>query len=155
MAVDARLTAVRALPDLLELAAHPNVAIKFSGAPSMSQQPYPFEDLWPDLRRIVDAFRSRRLMWGTDISRFYGRIGFRSFPEFSSEDEFAYRDGIAPELASPDRARVVPHSYAEALFHLRDSHQLTADDKEWRFGRTAQTLLRWPADPRPATHMAP
>ncbi len=53
------------------------------------------------------------------------------------------------------RAHAVPHSYAEALFHLRDSDQLSADEKEWLHGRTAQTLLRRPADARPATHMAP
>ncbi len=138
----------RALPDLLELAAYPNVAIKFAGAPAMSQGPYPFNDLWPSLRRIIDAFGAKRLMWGTDISRFYGRIGFSTFPPSSSEDE-PYRDGIAPEVARPERAGHVWHSYAEALFHLRDSDQVSADEQGWLFGRTAQTLLRWPEDSRP------
>lgn len=133
----------RALPELLELAKYPNVAIKFAGAHSMSQQPYPFDDLWPHLRRIVDAYGSRRLMWGTDISRFYERIGFSRFPASGAENESAYVDGIAPELLRPEHAPEVPHTYAEALFHLRESDQLSTDDKEWLFGRTAQELLRW------------
>ena len=44
------------LPDLLALAKHPNVAIKATGAPSYSSQPYPFSNihdyLAPDLRRL-------------------------------------------------------------------------------------------------------
>jgi L-fuconolactonase len=134
----------RALPDLLELAAYPNVAIKFAGAHSMSQQPYPFDDLWPHLTRIIDAYGTRRLMWGTDISRFYERIGFSKFPASGAENESAYVDGIAPELLTSEDVREVPHSYAEALFHLRGSDRLSADDKEWLFGRSAQELLRWP-----------
>lgn len=134
----------RALPEMLELAQYPNVAVKFAGAHSMSQQPYPFDDLWPHLRRIVDAYGARRLMWGTDISRFYGRIGFSRFPSSGVEGESAYLEGIAPELVNHEPPPDVPHSYAEALFHLRESDQLSTDDKEWLFGRTAQELLRWP-----------
>jgi hypothetical protein len=138
----------RALPGLLELAALPNVAIKFAGAPAMSQRTYPYDDLWPNLRRIVDAYGARRLMWGTDISRFYGRIGFMKFPASGSDSDFAYCDGIAPELTRVGTDHVW-HTYAEALFHLRDSDQLSADEREWLFGRTAQTLLRWPEDSKP------
>ena len=134
----------QALPDLLELAELPNVAIKFAGAHSMSQQSYPFDDLWPHLRPIVDAYGARRLMWGTDISRFYERIGFSKFPPAGIEGESAYLDGIAPELVTPDYAPEIPHTYAEAFFHLRASDRLSADEKEWLFGRTAQELLRWP-----------
>lgn len=134
----------RAVPDLLELAKLPNVAIKFAGAHSMSQQAYPFDDLWPHLRPIIDAFGPQRLMWGTDFSRFYERIGFSKFPPSGVENESAYVGGIAPELLQSAPAPVVPHTYAEALFHLRASEQLSAEEKEWLFGRTAQELLRWP-----------
>jgi L-fuconolactonase len=133
----------RSLPGLLELAKYPNVAIKFAGAHSMSQHPYPFDDLRPHLRRIVDAFGAQRLMWGTDISRFYERIGFAKFPARGIEGESAYVDGIAPEL-NPDYPYVVPHTYAQALFHLQHSDLLSAEEKEWVFGRSAQELLGWP-----------
>lgn len=57
------------LPQLLDLAKYPNVAVKFSGAPGLSRERYPFSDLWPHLLRIVRAFGPERLMWGTDITR--------------------------------------------------------------------------------------
>src|SRR5881296_386481 len=43
------------LPDMLALAKHPNVAIKATGAPSYSSQPYPFRNIHgyqADLRRV-------------------------------------------------------------------------------------------------------
>jgi predicted TIM-barrel fold metal-dependent hydrolase len=57
------------LPEMLALAKHPNVAIKATGAPSYSSQPYPYRNLHDPLRRIYDAFGPTRLFWGTDITR--------------------------------------------------------------------------------------
>lgn len=39
------------LPELLSLARRPNVAVKLTGAPTLSRQRYPFADLWPHLHR--------------------------------------------------------------------------------------------------------
>ena len=44
------------LPKLLELAAHDNVAVKITGACTLSHKPYPYDDLWDPLRRVFDAF---------------------------------------------------------------------------------------------------
>src|SRR5437660_365709 len=44
------------LPKLLALAAYPNVAVKISGACTLSHAPFPFPDLWDPLARIFDAF---------------------------------------------------------------------------------------------------
>jgi len=57
------------LPDMLALAKHPNVAIKATGAPSYSSQPYPFRNIHGYLRQIYDAFGPERMFWGTDITR--------------------------------------------------------------------------------------
>ena len=57
------------LPDMLALARHPNVAIKATGAPSYSSQPYPYRNIHDHLRRIHDAFGPERMFWGTDITR--------------------------------------------------------------------------------------
>ena len=57
------------LPQLLDVAKHPNVALKATGAPSYSQQPYPFRDIHPHIRKLYDAFGPERLFWGTDITR--------------------------------------------------------------------------------------
>ena len=57
------------LPDMLALAKHPNVAIKATGAPSYSSQPYPYRNIHGYLRQIYDAFGPERVFWGTDITR--------------------------------------------------------------------------------------
>jgi predicted TIM-barrel fold metal-dependent hydrolase len=57
------------LPSVLALARHPNVAVKASGIPSLSAAPYPFRDLHPHIRQLVDAFGPRRTFWGTDLTR--------------------------------------------------------------------------------------
>jgi L-fuconolactonase len=56
------------LPDLLDLARYSNVAVKCTAAPSLSEETYPFADLWPRLERVIAAFGPERLMWGTDIT---------------------------------------------------------------------------------------
>jgi predicted TIM-barrel fold metal-dependent hydrolase len=57
------------LPELVALASHPNVAVKATGAPGYSTEPYPFRGLHPYLRRIYDAFGPERFFWGSDLTR--------------------------------------------------------------------------------------
>lgn len=57
------------LPSVTALAKYPNVAVKASGLPSLSTEPYPFADLHATARRLFDAFGPRRTFWGTDLSR--------------------------------------------------------------------------------------
>jgi predicted TIM-barrel fold metal-dependent hydrolase len=57
------------LPELLALAKYPNVAVKASGAPSYSSEPYPYRNIHPYIRQIYDAFGPERTFWGTDITR--------------------------------------------------------------------------------------
>ena len=57
------------LDELLALARLPNVAIKATGAPGYSTQPYPYRNLHDPLHRIFDAYGPRRFFWGTDITR--------------------------------------------------------------------------------------
>lgn len=57
------------LPAVCALARHPNVAVKASGMPHWSQQPYPFADMGPHLERLFQAFGPRRMFWGTDLTR--------------------------------------------------------------------------------------
>jgi L-fuconolactonase len=61
------------LDDVLALARCPNVAIKASAVPTLSSQAYPFADLWPGLHRVLDAFGSDRVMWGSDYARCRGQ----------------------------------------------------------------------------------
>jgi L-fuconolactonase len=57
------------LPRVLALAAHDNIAIKISGACTLSHQPFPYRDIWDPLGRIFDAFGFDRCLWGTDWTR--------------------------------------------------------------------------------------
>ena len=117
----------RSLPKVLALAAHPNIAVKLSSAVSLSAQRYPFVDLWPHLRQMVEAFGPQRLMWGSDISRFIGRVGFEI------------------RIPGAEGDYVPNHSYAEALFYLRETDELSRDEKAWILGGAAQRLLGWPS----------
>jgi predicted TIM-barrel fold metal-dependent hydrolase len=57
------------MPELLALARLPNVAVKATGAPGYSAEPYPFPTMQTYLRQIYDAFGPHRMFWGTDISK--------------------------------------------------------------------------------------
>ena len=65
------------LPNVLKLAAHPNVAIKITGACTLSREAFPFNDIWDPLRRIFDAFGIDRCMWGTDWTRAVGLLTYK------------------------------------------------------------------------------
>jgi L-fuconolactonase len=57
------------LPSLLALARLQNVAVKITGAATLSHEPFPFADLQGPLSRIFEAFGVERCMWGTDWTR--------------------------------------------------------------------------------------
>jgi L-fuconolactonase len=57
------------LPKLLALAAHDNIAVKITGACTLSHEPFPYSDIWDPLGRIFNAFGFNRCMWGTDWTR--------------------------------------------------------------------------------------
>src|SRR2546429_8763931 len=89
---------------MLALAKHPNVAIKATGAPSYSSEPYPYRNIHGHLRRIYDAFGPARMFWGTDITRMpcSWRQGVTMFTE-----ELAWVTGPGKGLGMgrPGRAR--------------------------------------------------
>lgn len=70
------------IPDVLQLAQFPNVVVKFTAAPSLSSEPYPFTDLWPHLARIIDGFGVDRLMWGSDFTRCAAMHTYRESVDF-------------------------------------------------------------------------
>ncbi len=65
------------LPKLLALAARDNVAVKISGACTLSHEAFPYKDLWDPLSRIFDAFGFDRCMWGTDWTRAVGMLTYQ------------------------------------------------------------------------------
>jgi len=93
------------LDDLLALARYPNVRVKTTSAPSYSEQPYPFSDIHPFLRRIYLAFGPRRLLWGSDITRLRG-----TYPECLA----LFKEGL-DFLSSDDKEWVLGKTAAEVL----------------------------------------
>jgi L-fuconolactonase len=57
------------LPALLALGRFPNVAVKVTASATLSNEPFPFNDLWGPLGQVFEAFGFDRCMWGTDWTR--------------------------------------------------------------------------------------
>ena len=64
------------LPDVIALAALDNVAIKVSGACTLSHEPFPYDDIWEALGQVFQAFGFERCMWGTDWTRAVGLLTY-------------------------------------------------------------------------------
>ncbi len=56
------------IDQLLTYATYPNVAIKWGHAPRLSRELFPYRDLLTQLRRVIDAFGVKRLMWASDFT---------------------------------------------------------------------------------------
>jgi L-fuconolactonase len=61
--------AFRGIDQLLALGRRANVAVKPSALPCYTAEPYPYPGLQKHLKRVHDAFGSRRMFWGTDQTR--------------------------------------------------------------------------------------
>ena len=79
------------LPKVLALAKHDNVAIKISGACTLSHQPFPYPDIWDPVCRIIEAFGIDRCLWGTDWTR---AVKFLTWAQ--GVDAFRATDRISP-----------------------------------------------------------
>jgi len=86
------------LPRLLSLAPHKNIAVKISGACTLSHEPFPYRDIWDPLGRIFDAFGFGRCLWGTDWTRAVGVLTYKEGVE-------AFR--VTDRLSDSDRATLM------------------------------------------------
>ena len=92
------------VPKILGLAAYKNVAIKISGACTLSHQPFPYDDVWEPLGRIFDAYGLERCLWGTDWTR--------------AVELITYAQGVEPfrltdRLSASDKAALMGGSLAK------------------------------------------
>jgi L-fuconolactonase len=69
------------IEQLCALARYENVAVKASALPIYVTEPYPFASLAPLLRRVVGAFGSERVFWGSDLTRL--RCGYREALDYA------------------------------------------------------------------------
>ena len=109
--------ALSGFAEVLALAQYPNVSLKWTHAPRLSDRPYPYPDVLAMLLRVVEAFGKERVMWGSDATQTTGH-----------------------------------HSWAESLYYIRDTEQLSKDEKHWILGGSLRNALEWPAPPEPAIH---
>ena len=65
------------LPNVLSLAEYDNVAIKISGACTLSHEPFPYPDIWGHLGKVFNAFGFDRCMWGTDWTRVVNLLTYK------------------------------------------------------------------------------
>ena len=86
------------LANVLSLAECGNVAIKISGACTLSHQPFPYPDIWEPLDKVFDAFGFDRCMWGTDWTRAVGLLSYEQGVE-------AFR--VTDRLSGQERAALM------------------------------------------------
>ena len=86
------------LPQVLKLAENKNIAIKISGACTLSHEKFPYKDIWDPLGRIFDAFGLDRCMWGTDWTRAVNLLTYKE-----GVDSFRVTD----RLSDSDRATLM------------------------------------------------
>ena len=102
------------LPKVLALAANKNIAIKISGACTLSHQKFPYNDIWDPLWRIFDAYGLERCLWGTDWTRVVGLTydqaveAFRTTNRLSDSDRAILMGGALTRIyhwapRSPER----------------------------------------------------
>jgi L-fuconolactonase len=65
------------LSKVLMLAAQKNLAIKITGACTLSREHYPYNDIWDPVCRVIDAFGIDRCLWGTDWTRAVSFLTFK------------------------------------------------------------------------------
>ncbi len=75
MAKDNTLKA--AVDQAVALAKYPNVSVKLSGSPGVSQEPYPFRDMTVHLQRVLNAYGPQRCYWGTDMTNSFAKATYR------------------------------------------------------------------------------
>ncbi len=84
--------------NVVSLAELDNVAIKISGACTLSHQPFPYPDIWEPLGTVFDAFGFERCLWGTDWTRAVALLTYEQGVE-------AFR--VADQLSESERSALM------------------------------------------------
>jgi len=88
---------VAAIDATITLAKFPNVFVKLTLFPTCSSAPYPYRNLQPALRRLIEAFGPRRSFWGTDLSAMLSRCNCtyrQAVTLFTEEMAFLSKDDV-------------------------------------------------------------
>lgn len=99
---------------ILDLARFDNVCFKLSDVAGRSQQPFPYTDVHPFIRRLLDAFGSARTVWGTGYPGHHRAK--HNWPTLAEELRLI-REGL-PFLSEQDKERILGGT-AAALWGVR------------------------------------
>ena len=102
------------LNQILGWSTYKNLFLKVSHVEWLSLDGYPFADMVPYLRKLIDAYGANRIMWGSD----------------------------ATEASNPARSPR-PCTWGEALHYLLDSPDFSRHEKDWLLGRTFREVFNW------------
>mmetsp|Transcript_30875 Transcript_30875/g.72134 ORF Transcript_30875/g.72134 Transcript_30875/m.72134 type:complete len:347 (+) Transcript_30875:99-1139(+) len=97
---------------LLALSKYPQVHVKLSAFFRVSGEPYPYQDLWPRVRGLVDAFGSNRLLYGSDFPFVQQQCGYLK----SSQALSVVRWGEEDSLLTAQQYEDVTNGTFESLF---------------------------------------
>jgi predicted TIM-barrel fold metal-dependent hydrolase len=101
------------LPKVLTLAACKNVTMKITGACTLSHRPYPYDDIWDPVCRMIDAFGIDRCLWGTDWTRAVNLLTFKQGVDaFRVTERISESDKV--KLMGANTARVYGWAPGEA-----------------------------------------
>ncbi|AWB88297.1 amidohydrolase family protein [Salinibacterium hongtaonis] len=98
------------LPEILRLAALPNIAVKATGMPALSHEQHPYPDIHEQMQALLAAYGPQRVMWGTDWTRTHAFLNYSDGVTWLdstglSRHELALvRGGSAQELFGTHRA---------------------------------------------------
>ena len=92
------------LDNVIALAKYDNVAIKISGACTLSHLPFPYPDVWEPLSQVFNAFGLDRCLWGTDWTRAVNLLTYEQGVE-------AFR--ITDQLSDSERSALMGGSLAK------------------------------------------
>jgi predicted TIM-barrel fold metal-dependent hydrolase len=82
-------TVPAAIDQAVALAKYPNVSVKVSASPGVSNEPYPFRDVAVHLHRVFDAYGPRRCYWGSDLTNTFSKGPYRQrITHFTEELDF-------------------------------------------------------------------
>jgi L-fuconolactonase len=157
--------------DRLLKAAHAHQLPVFVTCPRRVPHLVQYAEKFPDMRFIIDhcgvpfdARRGEATLDDTVAMARYPNVALKwaHAPSFLSVEPYPLPD-LEPKLRravdafGPERVMWASdytvsrrrQNWGESLFGIRHSPSLSEGDKEWILGRTARTLLRWPAPGQP------
>ncbi|MDP6652189.1 MAG: amidohydrolase family protein [Gammaproteobacteria bacterium] len=94
---------------ILDVARYENVYLKLSDVAGRSDQDFPYTDVHPSIQKLVSAFGSERMMWGTGYPGHH-RLK-HNWPTLEQELRLI-REGL-PFLSDDERARILGGTAAE------------------------------------------